>query len=125
MLQSLLGYRQPQPTTGFRTRPQIETVTPVQLHQRLNEPGAPLVVDVRSPEEYKLDGHISGSRLLPLPMLLQRSDEIPQDRPVVFVCRSGSRSQAACEQLAARGYTNVINMGGGMIGWRSAGLPSE
>lgn len=125
MLQSIFGYRQARPAGAFRPQTQIQTITPVELQQKLNEADAPLVIDVRSPEEYKLDGHISGSRLLPLPVLLQRSQEIPKDRPVVFVCRSGNRSHIACEQLASQGYTQVINMVGGMIGWHSAGLPSE
>ncbi len=120
MLQSLFGYRQP--ATGYRT--QVQTISPAELHQKMQESEAPLVVDVRSPEEYRLDGHIVGSRLLPLPVLLQRSSELPQDRPIVFVCRSGNRSHIACEQLAAQGFTQVFNMTGGMIGWHRAGLPA-
>jgi rhodanese-related sulfurtransferase len=122
MLQSLLGYRNP---VAFRERTQVETITPVELAERINGPDAPLVVDVRTPGEYANDGHIAGSRLLPLSMLLARSNELPQDRPIVFVCRSGNRSQVACEQLAQLGFTNTINLGDGMIGWRRAGLPSQ
>lgn len=120
MLQSIFGR-----TVGFRPQARIETITPAELHQTLNQENAPLVVDVRSPEEYRLDGHIAGSRLLPLPVLLQRSGELPKDRPIVFVCRSGNRSHIACEQLVNQGFSNVINMTGGMLGWRSAGLPGE
>jgi rhodanese-related sulfurtransferase len=58
-------------------------------------------------------------------MLLARSNELPQDRPIVFVCRSGNRSQVACEQLAQLGFTNTINLVDGMIGWHRAGLPSQ
>lgn len=125
MLQSLLGYRYPPVAFRERTRTQVETITPTELAQRLNEADPPLVVDVRTPAEYQNDGHIAGSRLLPLQTLLQRSNELPQDRPIVFVCRSGSRSQVACEQLANLGFSKTINMVGGMIGWRQAGLPAQ
>jgi rhodanese-related sulfurtransferase len=124
MLQSLLFK---QPAFGFRarTQTQVQTITPAELAQRLDEENPPLVVDVRMPEEYAQDGHIAGARLLPLPVLLQRSNELPQDREIVFVCRSGNRSGIACEQLAAAGFENTINMVGGMIGWHRAGLPSQ
>lgn len=125
MLQSIFGYRQPRSAAGLRPQVQIKTTTPAELYETLDQEDAPLVVDVRSPEEYRFDGHITGSRLLPLPVLLQRAAELPKDRPIVFVCRSGNRSHIACEQLAGQGFSNVINMTGGMIGWHSAGLPHE
>jgi rhodanese-related sulfurtransferase len=125
MLQSIFGYRQPRSTVGFRPQVQIKTIAPAELYETLNRENAPLVVDVRSPEEYRLDGHIAGSRLLPLPVLLQRSGELPKDQSIVFVCRSGNRSHIACEQLASQGFSNVFNMTGGMLGWHSAGWPSE
>jgi rhodanese-related sulfurtransferase len=124
MLQNLLFK---QPAFGFRerTQTQVKTITPTELAQRLTESNPPLVVDVRMPEEYSQDGHIAGSRLLPLPVLLQRNEELPQDREIVFVCRSGSRSGVACEQLANSGFENTVNMVGGMIAWKRAGLPSQ
>ena len=124
MLQNLLFK---QPAFGFRerTRTQIKTITPTELAQRLNEDNPTLVVDVRMPEEYSQNGHIAGSRLLPLPVLLQRSEELPKDREIVFVCRSGSRSGVACEQLANTGFENTVNLVGGMIAWKRAGLPSQ
>jgi rhodanese-related sulfurtransferase len=41
------------------------------------------------------------------------------------VCRSGSRSQVACEQLADAGFENLANLAGGMIDWKRHGLPSK
>jgi rhodanese-related sulfurtransferase len=124
MLQSLLFK---QPLTGFRerTRTQVETITPTELADQLEGPNPPLVVDVRSPVEYAQDGHIAGSRLLPLQTLLQRSNELPQDRPLVLVCRSGNRSHVACEQLTKLGFENTVNLVGGMLDWRRAGLPTQ
>lgn len=121
MFQSLFGLRQ---SIGSAQRAPIQKITAKELYQHIQTQEKVLLVDVRSPEEYRVDGHIKGSRLLPLPVLLQRIDELPQDRPIICVCRSGSRSHVACEQLASRGFTQVTNLVGGMIGWRQAGLPT-
>jgi len=103
----------------------ITQMSATELNEELQNGNAPLMVDVRSPSEYERDGHIAGSRLLPLNVIMQRVNELPQDRPIVCVCRSGNRSQAACEQLYAAGFTDVSNLKGGMFGWRRAGLPME
>ncbi len=103
----------------------IPQVRPHEVASALQNGRAPLIVDVRSPAEWAQDGHIAGALLIPLPELSQRAYEIPRDRPVVMVCRSGRRSQAACEALARAGYDNVQNLAGGMIAWKRAGLPTE
>lgn len=116
MLQSLFS---------SRTMSRIPHVDAFELYELLNEDKDLLVVDVRSPQEYQHDGHIAGSRLLPLTALMQRAGELPKDQPVVFVCRSGSRSLVACEQLNRLGFNNVKNFRGGMIVWKRAGLPTR
>jgi rhodanese-related sulfurtransferase len=123
MLQNLFNYRQS--PIAFREQSRVKTITSTELHQRLSSSKPPLVVDVRTPEEYAQDGHIAGSRLLPLSTLRQRKDELPKDQPIIFVCRSGNRSHLACEQLANWGFTDVTNLVGGMIDWRRSGLPSR
>ena len=95
---------------------------PRELYERMQANEPLTVIDVRSSNEYA-GGHIAGARLLPLPTVRQRSDELPTDGPIVCVCRSGARSQAACEQLAGMGFTNTINLTGGMIAWQRNGLP--
>jgi rhodanese-related sulfurtransferase len=83
------------------------------------------IVDVRSADEYRNDGHIAGAKLIPLPMLAQRLGEISRDLPVALVCRSGGRSQAAADLLAREGFTSVINVQGGMMAWRGAGYKTR
>lgn len=76
-----------------------------------------LFVDVRQPDEYK-EVHIPGAVLIPLGELEQRLTEIPRDREVVLVCRSGGRSARACGILGTHGYTRIRNLQGGMLAWR-------
>lgn len=121
MFQSLFRTRQ-QPAAP---RAAIQQINAQELAQQLTGSSTPLMIDVRTAGEYQYDGHIAGSRLLPLPMLLQRQHELPKDRPIVCVCHSGARSQVACEQLAQLGFTNLSNLSGGMIGWKAAGLPAQ
>lgn len=108
-----------------QTLPKINQITAGEVTQRLDA-GEPLfLLDVRSPMEYQFDGHISGSRLLPLNTLSQRLSELPGNQPIIVICRSGNRSQFACEQLAAQGFDNVSNLTGGMFAWKMAGLPTQ
>jgi rhodanese-related sulfurtransferase len=96
-----------------------------ELRHKLLDKEALQLIDVRSAEEYKHDGHIAGARLIPLPALAQRLGEIAHTTPVVVICRSGNRSQTAATLLAQAGYSNVSNLQGGMIAWRSAGFPTS
>lgn len=82
------------------------------------------VIDVRSQMEYN-SGHIPGSRLLPLDEINQWYDDLDKDKTYLFVCRSGGRSSMACQFLQNNGYTNVINLMGGMIDWIEEGYDVE
>lgn len=91
------------------------------LKQQIEQDKDLFVLDVRTPEEYTGDKHIAGSHLIPLDQLEQRLAEVPTDRQVACVCRSGNRSGQACALLAAKGYTKLANMQGGMKAWLDAG----
>ena len=94
-----------------------------ELHDALKAKTPLYILDVRSAQEYKHDGHIAGAHLVPLGDLASKLKQVPTDRLVVCVCRSGARSSAALAQLQQAGYTNVRNLAGGMMGWQSHGLP--
>lgn len=98
------------------------TITAQALHARLQSKETPLVVDVREPSEFQ-DGHIEGAKLAPLGSVEKGVADIPRDREIVLVCRSGRRSGKAQELLAARGYTNLRNMEGGMLAWEKNAYP--
>jgi rhodanese-related sulfurtransferase len=81
------------------------------------------LVDVRELEEWEV-GRIAGSAHIPLAELSERAGEVGRERPVVFYCRSGSRSALAAEAFAAAGY-EAFNMSGGLLEWHADGLPLE
>lgn len=84
------------------------------------------LVDVREPHEFTGElGHVPGSRLVPLATVLDASRDWPREHEMVIICRSGNRSGRAAQALAAAGFTNVMNLTGGMLAWNAAGLPIE
>ena len=105
----------------------VERLKPQQLHAMLEQTAAQgaacTVVDVREPREFAA-GHIAGSLNIPVRDLPRRLAEIPVDLPVVFMCRSGGRSRAACEIAARAGYHKIIDLDGGLLAWAAAVDPA-
>ena len=81
------------------------------------------LIDVRQPEEHAA-GRIAGDRLIELGQLTSQAQTIDRERPVVFYCRSGSRSAMATEAFRGAGY-DAHNLSGGLLDWQTAGLPLE
>ena len=78
------------------------------------------IIDVREPDEFTgALGHIPGAVLLPLGSLMQKAKDLPKERPLVIVCRSGARSAQATVLLRNAGFSKVANLAGGMLRWRS------
>ena len=80
-----------------------------------------ILLDVRESHEWQA-GHAQGARHIPLGQLGQRQRELPVGRPVITVCRSGTRSARAASLLAGQGR-DVSNLRGGMRAWVAGGLP--
>jgi glyoxylase-like metal-dependent hydrolase (beta-lactamase superfamily II)/rhodanese-related sulfurtransferase len=101
----------------------IWEITPQALEENVRDVQ---IVDVREPSEFSgALGHIAGAMLVPLGELQARSGEIGRDKPVVTVCRAGSRSAQAFNLLRTAGFSNVANLSGGMLRWRAEGFPVE
>lgn len=83
-----------------------------------------VVIDVRNADEWDR-GHIPGARLIPLPTLHTRLEEIPRDRPVILHCQRGSRSAVAAATLDAFGYDDVHDLEGGFAAWEAGGHATE
>lgn len=89
----------------------------------LAERGEAVLLDVREHDEWRA-GHAPGAVHIPLGELAQRFGELPRDRRIVAVCRSGHRSAFATEALRHAGL-RADNLTGGMKEWQQAGLPLE
>ena len=81
-------------------------------------------IDVRTQEEWN-EFHAPNTSLVPLDLLPTRLNEIPKNKEIVVVCRSGNRSQQGRDILLNAGFTNVTSMQGGLNEWRAAGYPIE
>jgi DMSO/TMAO reductase YedYZ molybdopterin-dependent catalytic subunit/rhodanese-related sulfurtransferase len=80
-----------------------------------------LLLDVREPGEWQ-DGHVAQAWLLPMGQVARHRGDLPADRRIVVVCRSGGRSAAVAEALRVWGF-DAVNLSGGMTAWTVAGLP--
>lgn len=98
------------------------TVSPREVYeQRADE--KVLIIDVRTPAEFRQE-RIREAINKPLDDIEKWVQELPKDKTIYFVCRSGNRSGIAQRMAAQRGYENTFNMEGGMIAWRREGLPT-
>ncbi|HEV8655944.1 MAG TPA: rhodanese-like domain-containing protein [Candidatus Limnocylindria bacterium] len=79
------------------------------------------LLDVRENDEWTA-GHIDGAQHIPLGELAARLGELPKERTIVAVCRSGGRSGAAVNGLRKLGY-EAENLEGGVNAWDRAKLP--
>jgi DMSO/TMAO reductase YedYZ molybdopterin-dependent catalytic subunit/rhodanese-related sulfurtransferase/glyoxylase-like metal-dependent hydrolase (beta-lactamase superfamily II) len=80
-----------------------------------------LLLDVREPDEWCTE-HAPTAMLLPVGRVRARQDELPRDRRIVVVCRSGGRSAAVTASLRRSGF-DAVNLAGGMCAWAAAGMP--
>jgi len=83
---------------------------------------AALLVDVREPNEFA-EFRAEGAVLLPMSTFVLRYRELPRDRPILMICRTGERSGQTTAFLLANGWTDVVNVAGGTLAWERAGLP--
>jgi rhodanese-related sulfurtransferase len=72
-----------------------------------------LVLDIREPREWA-GGTLPGSTLISMGELIERIDELPRDRPILCVCRVGSRSHQVAAYLGTVGFDRVANLRGGL-----------
>jgi rhodanese-related sulfurtransferase len=100
--------------------PEID-VDPARVAAWLTEDPAPQLIDVR--ESYEREaGHIAGTRHIELVKLTSEAATVERERPVVFYCRVGSRSQMAAQAFRTAGY-EAYSMNGGLRRWADEGRP--
>jgi rhodanese-related sulfurtransferase len=97
----------------------MNQITPAALKEKLESHAQLQLVDVREPLEHS--NYNIGGTLIPLGEVLERKDSIETDIPVVLYCKMGIRSQIAIQRLQEKyGFTNLINLQGGIEGWKKA-----
>jgi rhodanese-related sulfurtransferase len=79
------------------------------------------ILDVREQSEWD-QFHIPDATLIPLGQLSSRLNELPKDKEIVVVCRTGHRSAQGRDILRQAGFTNVTSMAGGVTEWQNQGL---
>ena len=95
-------------------------ITVAEAHAATNH-GSAVLLDVREIQEWQA-GHAPQADHIPLGQLEGRLTELPRDRQIITVCRSGRRSALAAQQLSGQDY-QAVNLTGGMTAWADAGLP--
>jgi len=96
---------------------------PGRVEQWLAEDPQLQVVDVREPYEREA-GHIGGTRHIELVRLSEQAATLERERPVVFYCRIGARSEMAAQAFRASGF-EAYSMSGGLVRWAAEGRPLQ
>ncbi len=109
--------------------PSISDINADELYERIStEDEPPLMIDVRTPQEYNgQHGYIKNTKLIPLGELLNNPDAIKdyKSEEIIAICHSGSRSMMAAQILAQAGFKDIRNLTGGMMAWHRKGFPVE
>lgn len=110
-----------------RARARVTAIAPDQLAARRARPGdRTILLDVREPDEFA-GGAVEGALHVPRGLVEKLSaDLLPElDAPIAVVCRTGHRAVLVADVLQQMGYTAVLYLDGGVMGWQAAGLPLE
>ena len=93
----------------------MREITPAALKTRLATPDPPVVLDVREPWEQDI-ARLPGTLDIPMNEVPARLAELPKERDIVVMCRSGGRSSRVTQYLEQQGY-RAANLTGGILGW--------
>lgn len=96
----------------------MEQWSPTRLKACLDatDDSAPVLLDVREPNEFEYC-HIDGSVHMPMASVPARLNELDRDAQTVVICHHGGRSMQVAMFLKQQGFSNVINLAGGVAGW--------
>lgn len=93
----------------------IQEISARELNDRLGAPDRPVVLDVREPWEQAI-ARLAGTLDIPMDEVPARLAELPKDREIIVMCRSGGRSSRVAQYLEQQGY-RATNLTGGILGW--------
>ena len=106
------------------TPTQAATISPAELNARRASGSAPVVIDVRTAEEYAT-GHIPDAVNIPFDKVADRISEVEAPHGVALYCMVGPRARKGESALLASGYKSVLHIEGGLAAWQAAGFPTE
>ena len=100
------------------------SISATELHAQREAGSAPVVIDVRTSEEYA-SGHVPGAVNIPYDEVADRIGEIDAPNGVALYCMVGPRARKGESALLAAGFETVLHLEGGLAAWQAAGLPVE
>jgi rhodanese-related sulfurtransferase len=101
----------------------LTKLKPAEVADRLGD-GRAVLVDIREPDEFRRR-HVRGALSRPLSAFERTDLKLAPNREVVFTCKTGMRTGAMCERLAAKVAGAAYVLEGGVDAWAAAGLPVE
>lgn len=103
-----------------------KAVAPTEFQDLIDNQAAVQLIDVRTAGEYN-GGYLTGAQNLDIRSqnFTDELKKLDKDRPVFVYCLSGGRSASAARKLVGMGFSEVIDMQGGIMAWKRAGLPLE
>ncbi len=102
----------------------MKEITVSELKEKMDAGEDIELIDVRQPDEWA-KAKIEGAKLIPLPEIIQRMDEIDSSKQIIVHCKMGGRSARAIEFLQASGFEgDMSNLVGGIIAWSDQIDPS-
>ncbi len=111
-------------SAGALAEEAVPTISPAELHAQQQKGTAPMILDVRTPEEYAA-GHLPGAVNIPHTELGTRLSEVRSENGVALYCMVGPRARMGEKTLQEAGFTKVFHLQGGLAGWQQAGFPVE
>jgi glyoxylase-like metal-dependent hydrolase (beta-lactamase superfamily II)/rhodanese-related sulfurtransferase len=122
-MEDIVGFLEDGMGGWFRAGLPVAEVPQITVQDLQREMEHVQIVDVRMPGEWE-QAHIEGARLKPLPKLTTMLDDLDRARPVAVHCKSGYRSSIGTSLLQRAGFSQVMNVIGGIDAWQTCGLPT-
>jgi len=111
-------------SVGAEGADEAPSIAAADLHARRTRGDAPVVIDVRTRDEYAA-GHVPGAVHIPFDEVADRISEVDAPNGVALYCMVGPRARKGEAALLAGGYSSVFHLEGGLAAWQEAGYPVE
>lgn len=117
------GFTLQQLTLEQEPKPML--LSPVEVNEKMQNEDDFVLLDIRDAHEYAIDGYIEGSVRIPMGELTMRVNELDKNQEIVVYCRTGGRSARVATWMRQQGFSNVLDLDGGVHAWEKAKLPTS